>query len=77
MDVLGDLYGMRAKKIADSTLTAKVAQGVAPTESTNPTIVNISQVIEDVKDVFVDTFSKDVYAHFNMVQQIITAIQTD
>lgn len=67
--MLGKLYGSLAKKIEDSAPTARAAKNAALTGSMNPLPIKISQVIKDVKNIYDDTFSKDVYAHFGMTQQ--------
>ena len=57
------------KKIADSSVTAQVSNGTTLTDPSNLPYVKIAQIIEDVKDIFPDPFSKDIYAHFNVAQK--------
>ena len=64
-NVLGKLYATNAKKIGSPTGQGDINNNVA-LASGKTYVYSIADFLQDVKGVFDDTFSNDVYAHFNM-----------
>lgn len=62
-NIFGNLVSVNAKKM--DTHNAKAINNTARTQS-DPFAYSVSDFINDVKHKFDDTFSKDVYSHFNM-----------
>ena len=64
VNILGKLTSLKAKKIGSPTDQDDV-NIVALTDG-SAYKYSIADLLADVKDIFDDTFSEDVYAHFNM-----------
>ncbi len=63
-NILGKLYAPKAKKIG--TPQARVANGSVALTSSVPYVYSVADLLHDVKGVFDNTFSDDVYNHFGI-----------